>query len=169
MLVGKSEVVGDGVRERLGAGIVGEAERDWLTAKVGASSMSEEGSIRAERSVREPEGDAGREAGEPEREGRLGDEGRGAGGVARELGGCPAFAVNWPFFLRVTVGRDFGGMQPRCEVFVFCGFLKEEVTTSGTSCYRVEMYSGWAPDEGEGRCEDEEKSSLRKTQVKSRR
>ena len=38
------------------------------------------------------------------------------------------------------------------EVLLFL-FLKKEVTTSGTSCYRVKMYSGWAPDEGKGASE----------------
>jgi len=32
--------------------------------------------------------------------------------------------------------------------FVGVRIEKKEVTTSLASCYRVEMYSGWAPDEG---------------------
>ena len=68
-LVGKSEVVGEGERERLGAGMVGEVERERLEAtKLGALSRSEWGSMmEATRLVRE--GDALRDVGETEREG----------------------------------------------------------------------------------------------------
>jgi hypothetical protein len=54
-------VTGDDERERLGAGMVGEAEREWLSEKIGACSESEEGSMRPAR----PEwaGDVAREEG----------------------------------------------------------------------------------------------------------
>jgi hypothetical protein len=45
----------------------------------------------------------------------------------------------------------FGGMQLRLLFVLFCFVfvgLRKEVTTSFASCFRVEMYSGWAPDEG---------------------
>jgi hypothetical protein len=109
-LVGKSEVDGDGERERVGAEMVGDSDRErvWVSeSKVGASSRPDEGSRMVVRSGRE---------GETEREGGFRVGGR---GDARELGGCPTCAENWPFFLRD--GRDFGGMQ-------FALF----------SCYRVE-------------------------------
>jgi hypothetical protein len=87
-LVGKSEVEGDGdgERERFGAGMVGDVDRERLWGpKIGASSSSEEESMTVERLGRE---------GETEREVGCSVGGRGAGGDARELGGCPTRAVN---------------------------------------------------------------------------
>ena len=68
------------------------------------------------------------------------------GGVARELEGCSACVpeANWPFFL---CGGG-GGMQLMCFFVFVLWFRKNEVTMSLASCYRVEIYSGWAPDEG---------------------
>ena len=99
--------------------------------------------------VREGGAEAVRD-GEAAREGRAGQETR----SAKELGGCPTCGANWPFFLRGT--GAFGGMPQGYRIFVLFWGLSEkkevkkenEVTTSRTSCYRVEIYSGWAPDEG---------------------
>ena len=74
--------------------------------------------------------------------------------MASELSGCSVCvpAVNWLFFLHN--GRGFGGMQLRYFLYVFYFYflvflgLRKEVTMSLTSCYQIEMYLGWAPDEG---------------------
>ena len=59
------------------------------------------------------------------------------------------------------------------EVFVFLciglrrkGKEKGEVTTSFASCYQVEIYSGWAPDEGKVRVGSYERSSSRENLIR---
>jgi len=84
-LVGKSEVVGDGERERVGAGIVGEAERERVVAqKAGAHSESEAlESIRSERSTCDDEEEMRAEDSVSKREGEL----QGTWGPIRVCGG----------------------------------------------------------------------------------
>jgi len=93
--------------------MVGEADRERSgSAKIGASSGPEEGSRADARSGR---------AGEAEREGgfRVGRR-----GDARELGGRPGCAENWPFFFRD--GRDFGGGMQLAFLCLFYEFEKKK-------------------------------------------